>query len=77
MISISVIKQSAKSAAEYYSSEEKNYYLSESGVDQNTQWIGEGAKRNGILGKAVDESQLERFLSGKTNDGEVQKSFGG
>ncbi|EKD71789.1 MAG: hypothetical protein ACD_46C00098G0001, partial [uncultured bacterium] len=77
MISISVIKQSAKDAAEYYSSEEKNYYLSEKGIDQNTQWFGEGAKRNGVLGKAVESSELERFLSGKTYDGEVQKSFGG
>lgn len=77
MISIGAIKQSAKDAAEYYSSEEKNYYLSEKGVDQSTQWFGEGAKRNGILEKAVEPSELEMFLSGKTYDGEVSKSFKG
>lgn len=43
MISISVIKQSAKDASHYYSSEEKNYYLSEPGIDQSTQWFGEGS----------------------------------
>src|SRR3990167_4748965 len=77
MLSISVIKQSATKASNYYLNEEKNYYLSEKSVDQNTQWYGIGAAKNGILGKAVSQSELEHFLSGKTYDGAVSTSFTG
>ena len=74
MLSISTIKNSAQGAAKYYISEEKNYYLSESSIGNSTEWIGNGAKINGILGKSVSEKELAELLDGKTKTGEVQKS---
>ncbi len=71
MLSIAKIGGSAGFAANYYLNEEKNYYLSEQGIGNSSEWIGNGAQRNGLLGKAVEQEVLEQFLSGRAYDGEV------
>lgn len=71
MISISAIKQSAKGAAEYYTKDEKNYYLSEKekGLENSALWMGKLAEQFGLAGKAVDVETLTKILSGESPDG--------
>ena len=72
MLSIGSIAQSAKKAADYYTKEEKNYYLSEKGLENSSQWIGQLAKKYNLEGKAVEQAMLEQVLSGITPDGLAQ-----
>ncbi|MFC1502818.1 conjugative transfer relaxase/helicase TraI [Pseudomonadota bacterium] len=44
-----------------------NYYLKEQSSEPNTQWFGKIAEQEGMLGKPVDEKQLEAVLSGHLN----------
>ncbi|MDA7742259.1 conjugative transfer relaxase/helicase TraI [Francisellaceae bacterium] len=68
MLSISPIKQSASDASKYYTSEEKNYYLSEKGIGNSTSWTGKLAEHYGLAGKEIDPAILERVLSGIAPD---------
>ncbi|GAB6264314.1 conjugative transfer relaxase/helicase TraI [Photobacterium sp. R1] len=44
-----------------------NYYLKEQSSQPNSQWFGKIAEREGLLGKPVEEKQLEEVLSGILN----------
>ncbi|MGF1868326.1 MobF family relaxase, partial [Photobacterium indicum] len=44
-----------------------NYYLKEQSDEPNTQWFGKIAEQEGMLGKPVEEKQLEAVLSGTLN----------
>ena len=44
-----------------------NYYLKEHSDEPNTQWFGNIAEQEGMLGKPVEEKQLEAVLSGTLN----------
>jgi len=46
---------------------ETNYYLKEQSSEPNTQWFGKIAEQEGMLGKPVEEKQLEAVLSGHLN----------
>ena len=76
MMSISVIQSSAKQSADYYMNEEKNYYLAEKGLAEPATWHGKGADKNDLLGKAVNQKDLEQILSGIGKDQEVYAKNG-
>lgn len=76
MMSISVIQSSAKQAADYYMNEEKNYYLAEKGLENSAIWHGKGADKNDLLGKAVNQKDLQSILSGVGKDQAVYATNG-
>ena len=76
MLSISPIKQSASDASKYYTSEEKNYYLSEKGIGNSSSWTGKLAEHYGIAGKEVDQKTLMKVLSGIAPDDSQQVTTG-
>ncbi|MBE8574122.1 conjugative transfer relaxase/helicase TraI [Vibrio sp. OPT18] len=88
MLSLSPIRGGASGASSYYLAEEKKlnlphnqftqspaggYYLAQSKEpDAGTQWFGKIAEKEGIAGKPIDESKLERVLAGYLEDGNVK-----
>ena len=62
MISPVALSKSPQQTADYYMKEEKNYYLSESGVGNSTQWLGKLAAKYNLEGEAVTQEMLEKVL---------------
>lgn len=56
---------SAEGAASYYL-DVVNYYANDS---KSVRWLGEGAKKLGIHGQAIDKDQMTSLLKGKLPDG--------